>query len=123
MANAVLPTIYRQLLRFGRQLDTKPLSKALLLAQPALLFDRRSRELIKLPKINGAAGSWIGLTRLGSSTQPASANRAVAPRSWIVRARLDAVEPRCWFSHARLEWSTQPIIIHRAVAARAFIAC
>ena len=50
MSSAVLlPTIYRSLLRLGRQLDANPFSKALLLAQPSLLFDRRSREVIPLP--------------------------------------------------------------------------
>ena len=52
-AAAVLPTIYRSLLRLGRQLDKNPLSKALLIAQPAHLFDRRSRAVIKLPSLSG----------------------------------------------------------------------
>ena len=50
---AVLPTIYRSLLRLGRQLDENPLSKALLIAQPAHLFDRKARELVKLPSLSG----------------------------------------------------------------------
>ena len=35
-AKAVLPTIYRSLLRLGRQLDKNPLSKALLIVCPFL---------------------------------------------------------------------------------------
>ena len=54
--NPVLPTLYRTLLRMGRQLDASPMSKALLIAQPELLFDRRSRELIRLPELSGSAG-------------------------------------------------------------------
>ena len=40
-ASVLLPTIYRSLLRLARQLDRAPLSKALLIAQPAHLFDVR----------------------------------------------------------------------------------
>ena len=56
MANPVLPTLYRTLLRMARQLDAAPMSKALLIAQPELLFDRRSRELVRLPELSGSAG-------------------------------------------------------------------
>ena len=55
-ANPVLPTLYRSLLRMARQLDAAPMSKALLIAQPELLFDRRSREIIRLPELSGSAG-------------------------------------------------------------------
>lgn len=50
---AVYRTLYRQLLRLGRDLDSAPLGKALLLAQPAQLFDRRSRAVVKLPELSG----------------------------------------------------------------------
>ena len=50
-----MPTVYRQLLRLGRRLDANPLSKALLIAQPAHLFDRRSRALVELPSLSGWA--------------------------------------------------------------------
>jgi putative AlgH/UPF0301 family transcriptional regulator len=56
---AVLPTLYRDLLRLGRQLDAAPLSKALLLAQPARLFDHRSQELVALPELDGEDGEWL----------------------------------------------------------------
>jgi hypothetical protein len=49
----VLPTIYRQLLRLSRSLDRAPLSKALLVAQPARLFDRRVRAVVDLPALSG----------------------------------------------------------------------
>ena len=52
-ASVLLPTIYRSLLRLARQLDRAPLSKALLIAQPAQLFDMRSRALVKLPTLSG----------------------------------------------------------------------
>ena len=55
----MLPTLYRSLLRLGKQLDAAPLAKALLIAQPELLFDRRSRELIRLPALNGSAGQEL----------------------------------------------------------------
>ena len=59
MANPVLPTLYRTLLRMARQLDAAPMSKALLIAQPELLFDRRSRELVRLPELSGSAGQEL----------------------------------------------------------------
>ena len=49
----VLPTIYRQLLKMGRSLDRHPMSKALLVAQPARLFDRRARAVVDLPSLSG----------------------------------------------------------------------
>jgi hypothetical protein len=52
-AAAVMPTIYRELLRLSRRLDSAPLAKALLIAQPAQLFDRRSRAVIQLPGLSG----------------------------------------------------------------------
>ena len=59
-----MPTLYRTLLRLGRQLDAAPMAKALLIAQPELLFDRRSRELIRLPELRGSAGQSAFVRRL-----------------------------------------------------------
>ena len=53
---SVVETIYRELLRLGRTLDRRPLSKALLIAQPGAFFDRRSRELVRLPPLDGPQG-------------------------------------------------------------------
>ena len=54
----VLVTLHRELLRLGRRLDRRPLSKALLIAQPGVFFDRRSRELVRLPHLDGPQGEW-----------------------------------------------------------------
>lgn len=56
---ALLPTLYRDLLRLGRQLDAAPLAKALLLAQPERLFDHHSEKLVTLPHLDGTDGEWL----------------------------------------------------------------
>jgi putative AlgH/UPF0301 family transcriptional regulator len=56
---SLLPTLYRELLRLGRQLDAAPLSKALLLAQPERIFDHASAELVALPQLTGTDGEWL----------------------------------------------------------------
>lgn len=55
---SVSRTLYRELLRLGRRLDDSPLSKALLIAQPGMLFDRRTHELVRLPQLSGPQGQW-----------------------------------------------------------------
>lgn len=55
---AVARTLYRELLKLGKRLDANPLAKALLIAQPDTLFDRRARSPIELPGLDGAAGIW-----------------------------------------------------------------
>eukprot|EP00966_Prymnesium_polylepis_P166305 3844260-Prymnesium_polylepis.1 len=57
-AMSAVQTVYRELLRLGRKLDRRPLSKAMLIAQPDVFFDRRSRELVRLPVRGGPQGEW-----------------------------------------------------------------
>ena len=58
MASAV---VYRQLLRCARELDRNPMGKALLIATPSELFDRRARSVVALPEVGGAASECAGL--------------------------------------------------------------
>lgn len=74
-ASAVMPTIYRQLLRLSKQLDASPLAKALLIAQPAQLFDRRSRAIIDLPSLSGWSQLLEDFNR-GEFYKPASSATA-----------------------------------------------
>jgi putative AlgH/UPF0301 family transcriptional regulator len=54
MANsAIMPTLYRSLLRSAKRLDASPFSKALLVAQPAQLFDRTGGSIVTLPGLKG----------------------------------------------------------------------
>ena len=63
MANALQTTLFRQLLRVGRTLDRHPMSKALLLNQPAAFFDRRENGLRTLPALDGSGAQLAALLR------------------------------------------------------------
>ena len=75
--SAVSRTLYRQLLRLSRDLDAAPLGKALLLAQPAQLFDRRQRAVVKLPELSGWASLLERYNRGEFYAPHASAQEAV----------------------------------------------
>ena len=85
----VVPTLYRTLLRLGRQLDTQPLAKALLIAQPALLFDRRSRELVRLPKLTDLSAQLLAFNR-GEFYAPEHSAQAAVRRAVRTRGTRSA---------------------------------
>lgn len=81
---SVATVMYRQLLRLGRSLDRDPIAKALLIAQPALLFDRRSRALVRLPALSGPSGHWASLLEAfngGEFYKPESSAREAVRRA------------------------------------------
>jgi len=81
--------VYRQLLRMGRELDREPLAKALLIAQPGVFFDRRSRELVRLPQLGGPMGEWaqmLAAFNQGEFYSPSSV-RSSSVRKAIVDSR------------------------------------
>ena len=87
----LLPTIYRSLLRLGRALDRAPLSKALLIAQPACLFDRRSRALVQLPKLSGWSSALESFNG-GEFYGPESSAQAAIRLAFAERPQGDPVD-------------------------------
>ena len=55
------PVVYRQLLRLARELDRNPMSKALVVASPQEIFDRRVRQVVALPEVDGAMAECASL--------------------------------------------------------------
>mgnify|MGYP007078242049 CR=1 FL=1 len=86
---AVVRAVYRSLLRLGREIDHSDLSKSLLIAQPSVFFDRRSRELVRLPQLGGPEGEWALLLSAFNRGEFYAPTRATASvRQAIIDARI-----------------------------------
>ena len=59
MANSLHTTVYRQLLRLGRALDGNAIARAMLVAAPEQLYDRRAQTVISLPQLDGASAEAV----------------------------------------------------------------
>lgn len=80
-------TVYRQLLRLARELDRNPMSKALIVASPQELFDRRMRAVVELPQADGALAECVSLLGGFNSATPGQTAEFYAPS----RSAVDAV--------------------------------
>lgn len=59
MSSSLHTTIYRQLLRLGRELDGSVTARAMLIAAPEQLFDRHAQTIISLPQLEGASAEAV----------------------------------------------------------------
>lgn len=79
-------TVYRQLLRLARELDRNPMSKALIVASPQELFDRRMRAVVSLPQADGALAECASLLGGFNSARPGETSEFYAPSRSAVEA-------------------------------------
>ena len=90
MSSSLHTTIYRQLLRLGRELDGSVTARAMLIAAPEQLFDRRAQTIISLPQLEGASAEaieQIASYNTGEFYAPRATqtNSAQAPVTWTKR--------------------------------------
>ena len=79
-------TVYRQLLRLGRELDRSAVARSLLVAAPEQLYDRQQRAVVTLPTIDDASAEAVALIaafNTGEFYAPSSARTRTAMQHCI----------------------------------------